>query len=86
MLKKPVFVVLFILILIGTVLSQDKEINLSVIPGVEIAVGPLSADGDTVYTFGGSVSLTGEYPFPVSPLFFIGHAFSNSENVYSSFI
>ena len=70
MLKKPIFVVLFILILAYTVLPQAKEISLSVTPGIEIPFGPLSSEGEQMYSFGGSVSLIGEMPFSPESVFF----------------
>ncbi|MCK5672902.1 MAG: hypothetical protein KAH95_05985, partial [Spirochaetales bacterium] len=68
--KNTIFAVLFVFIVILTVQSQSKDISLSVTPGVEIPFGPLSSEGDQMYTVGGSVSLTGEMPFSSDSGFF----------------
>ena len=68
--KKSILSILFILIIIITVQAQSKDINLSVTPGVEIPFGPLSAEGEDLYSFGGSVSLIGEIPFSSESVFF----------------
>jgi len=71
--KNTIFILLFLFISITSVQSQAKDISLSVVPGVEIPFGPLSSQGEQVYTFGGAVSLTGDIPFsPNTPFFGTG--------------
>jgi len=68
--KNTIFIVLFVFVSILTVQSQSNTINLSVTPGVEIPFGPLSSEGEEMYTFGGSVNLAGEMPFSSESPFF----------------
>ena len=68
--KNTVLILLFVFLAIFTVQSQSKGISLSVTPGVEIPFGPLSSEGEKMYSFGGSVNLTGEMPFSSESVFF----------------
>ncbi len=68
--KNTGFVILFLFLSILAVQSQGTDISLSVTPGVEIPFGPLSSEGEQMYSFGGSVSLTGEIPFSSESVFF----------------
>ena len=68
--KNTILVIFFVFIIILTVQSESKDISLSVTPGVEIPFGPLSSEGEKMYSFGGSVSLTGEMPFSSESIFF----------------
>jgi len=68
--KRFIFVILCLIIGISTSQAQSRDIRLSVTPGVEIPFGPLSSTDEQLYTFGGSVRLTGEMPISPGSRFF----------------
>ena len=68
--KNTIFVIIFVLISTFTVQSQSKDINLSVTPGIEIPFGPLSSEGEKMYSFGGGAALSGEMSFSPGSVFF----------------
>lgn len=71
MIKKSVFVIVVILILICMVLPQSNDINLSIAPRIEIPFVSLSQERDRIYTFAESQNLTGRISFSTVPFFFI---------------
>lgn len=50
--------------------AESREIGLSFTPGMEIPFGPLSSDGEKMYSFGGGAALSGEIPFSTDSPFF----------------
>ncbi len=63
--KKTVSVFLLTITMVLPVIAQSKlPLDISIVPGVEIPLGPLSSAGNKVFDTGGSVSLNGTYYLP----------------------
>jgi len=68
--RKIFLIVSLCFIVLFSTNAEDRVINMSLAPGVEIPLGPLSSDDEKLYNFGGGVSLNGEIPFSSGSPFF----------------
>jgi Tfp pilus assembly protein PilF len=63
--KNSAIAICFLLLLgFGSYAQTRNPLSLSVSPGADIPLGPLSSKGEKLYTFGGSAALEGEYSLP----------------------